>query len=501
MSKYLLGYDVGSSSVKAALIDAETGHGVASAFSPEKEMSIQSPHPGWAEQDPELWWKELVNATHRLHSQYDFDPASVISIGVSYQMHGLVCVDKNGKILRPAIIWCDSRAVKIGEEAFKSLGEDFCLTHYLNSPGNFTASKLKWVMENEPHVYEKMYKAMLPGDYIAYKLTDRMATTRSGLSEWICWDFLSQDKALGLIEHYGFSTDIFPTIVPTFGEQGFLSDYAANELNLRKGTSVCYRAGDQPNNAYSLSVTDPGEVVTTAGTSGVIYGVTEDARHDDLSRVNTFLHVNNTKESPRNGVLLCINGTGSANNWIKRNMAFSDYEEMNDLASQALPGSAGLLFFPFGNGAERVLTNHNIGARFSNLDFNVHGRGEVARSVQEGIVFAMRYGLEIMENMGLTAGVFKAGNANMFLSPVFREIFSNVTGGMLEIFDTDGAQGAARAAGVGCGYYKSIKESFTGLKKILQVEPDKALREGYQIQYLNWKDHLLHFLRNMGGGE
>lgn len=494
MAKYLLGCDIGSSSVKTALLDAETGQCVASAFSPEKEMSIQSPHTGWAEQDPELWWKELINATHQLHHQYDFSPESVMAIGISYQMHGLVCVDINGHVLRPAIIWCDSRAVKIGEKAFKNLGEDYCLTHYLNSPGNFTASKLKWVMDNEPELFEKIYKAMLPGDFIAYKLTNDISTTESGLSEWICRDFLSQGMADRLISYYGFSKDIFPQIVPTFGEQGFLSREAAKELNLAIGIPVCYRAGDQPNNAYSLSVIHPGEVATTAGTSGVIYGITEEAKHDHLSRVNTFLHVNNTKTQPRNGILLCINGTGSANSWIKKNMLFSDYEQMNELASKVLPGSKGLQFYPFGNGAERVLGNQNTGARFHHLDFNIHGRGEVVKAVQEGIVFALRYGLEIMENMGMNAKVFRSGKANMFLSPVFREIFSNATGGIVEILDTDGAQGAARASGVGCGFYKSFNESFIGLKKIMQIEPDITLEEEYQKQYLHWKENLLHFL-------
>lgn len=495
MSKYLLGYDIGSSSVKAALLDAESGRGVASAFSPEKEMPIQSPHPGWAEQDPEAWWNELVKATHTLHRQFSFSTQDVLAVGISYQMHGLVCLDKHGKVLRPAIIWCDSRAVKIGERAFEELGESFCLEHYLNSPGNFTASKLKWVKENEPSIYEKVYKIMLPGDYIAYKLTGRMTTTESGLSEGICWDFKSQGFADKLLDYYGFEKDILSEVVPAFGEQGLLTHKAAQELNLRENIPVSYRAGDQPNNAYSLHVLNPGEIAATAGTSGVIYGVTDEINYDKLSRVNTFLHVNNTRTQHRNGILLCINGTGIANSWIRKNMDFSGYEQMNKLAEKVIPGANDLIFFPFGNGAERILENQNKGARLINLDFNVHGRAEVARSVQEGIVYALRYGLEVMiKDMGMEMKVFRAGNANMFLSPVFRKVFSDVTGGVLEIYDTDGAQGAARAAGVGVKYYADFDESFIGLKKIVQIEPDKTLKDDYNMMYLRWKDNLERFL-------
>jgi xylulokinase len=351
------------------------------------------------------------------------------------------------------------------------------------------------VKENEPSIYEKIHKIMLPGDYIAYKLTGRMTTTESGLSEGICWDFKSQGVADKLLDYYGFEKNILSEVVPAFGEQGLLTHKAAQELNLPENIPVSYRAGDQPNNAYSLRVLNPGEIAATAGTSGVVYGVTDEINYDELSRVNTFLHVNNTRTQRRNGILLCINGTGIANSWIRKNMDFSGYEQMNRLAEKVSPGANDLIFFPFGNGAERILENQNKGARLINLDFNVHGRAEVARSVQEGIVYALRYGLEVMiKDMGMEMKVFRAGNTNMFLSPVFRKVFSDVTGGVLEIYDTDGAQGAARAAGVGVKYYANFDESFIGLKKIVQIEPDKTLKDDYNMMYLRWKDNLERFL-------
>lgn len=495
MSKYLLGFDLGSSSVKAALVEAETGHLVASAFSPEAEMPIQAPHPGWAEQDPEAWWQELSAAMGKLSGQVPFKKDEILAIGISYQMHGLVCLDRDGKVLRPAIIWCDSRAVEIGEKAFKDLGQEYCLSHYLNAPGNFTASKLKWVAANEPEIFEKIFKVMLPGDYIAYRLTGVMGTTISGLSEGICWDFAEKKPAERLFDYYGIPASLFSETVPTFGQQGLVNKEAAELLGIKPGTPVSYRAGDQPNNAYSLRVLEPGELAATAGTSGVVYGITDKINPDPLSRVNTFVHVNNTEAVTRNGILLCINGTGISYNWMRKNMAFSSYQEMNDLAAKASVGTKGLSFFPFGNGAERVLGNRTPGARLTGLDYNSHGREDMARVVQEGVAYALRYGMEVMEGMQMPLKVLRAGHANMFLSPVFRQVFANVSGAVIEIYETDGAQGAARAAGVGAGFYGSYQESFRGLHQIMQQEPDAALSIQYGELYLRWKTDLENSLR------
>jgi xylulokinase len=481
--------------VKAALVDVDTGACVASAHAPDEEMTIQAPRPGWAEQDPDVWWQQLIHATRKLQKQVPFVADEVQSIGISYQMHGLVCVDVSGQVLRPAIIWCDSRAVGIGQEAFQELGESYCLTHYLNSPGNFTASKLKWVMDHEPHIYEKIHQVLLPGDYIAYRLSGVMATTVSGLSEGICWDFRGGAPATKLFDYFGFRPGLFTHTVPTFGEQGRLHAASAEELGLKRGIPVSYRAGDQPNNAYSLKVLEPGELAATAGTSGVVYGVTDQIQPDSLSRVNTFVHVNNTETATRNGVLLCLNGTGISYSWLKRHMGYESYDQMNALAGEVSPGAEGLTFFPFGNGAERVLENKNPGARMQGLDFNIHSRGHLSRAVQEGIAFSLRYGLEVMESMQMPLKVFRAGRSNMFLSPVFRQVFSTITGAAIEMYETDGAQGAARASGVGAGIYRNYGESFRGLQKVLEVEPDASSQEQYSDIYQRWKADLEQFVR------
>ena len=485
----LLGIDIGSSSVKASIVDGNTGKSIASAFYPKQEMKITALQPGWAEQSPELWWENLKLAISEVLTSSKTDPKTIESIGISYQMHGLVVVDKNKQVLRPSIIWCDSRAAVYGNKAFKDLGEEKCLASLLNSPGNFTASKLMWVKENEPELFGRIDKIMLPGDYIAMKMSGEIQTTASGLSEGILWNFQEDTVAKSLMNYYGFNSSLIPGIVPTFSVQSVVSAMAARELGLAEGTKISYRAGDQPNNALSLNVLNPGEIATTAGTSGVVYGVSGEVKYDPLSRVNTFAHVNHTKMDPRLGVLLCINGTGILNSWLNKfvgNKQFS-YQEMNDKAATVAIGSEGLSILPFGNGAERVLQNRNIGAQISGLGFNTHTDAHLFRAAQEGIVFSFRYGMEIMEKIGIHAKVIRAGKANMFLSPVFRETLSGVTAAHIELYDTDGSVGAARGAGIGSGYYASANEAFSSLQKLDTVQPDVSKKDQYEEAYQSWK--------------
>lgn len=485
--RYLLGYDLGSSSVKATLLDIATGKAVQSATTPAQEMPIKAKQNGWAEQSPEMWWQELTNATAMLKAKTDFEANEVAAIGISYQMHGLVVVDKDLNPLHDALIWCDSRAVEIGNEAYKTLGNAYCDTHLLNSPANFTAAKLGWLQKNTPSVFEQIDKFMLPGDYIAARMTGEVCTTISGLSEGIFWDFKNQELAIPLKKYFKFSDSLFSRIVPTFGFQGALSAKSAHILGLKKGTPITYRAGDQPNNAFSLNVLNNGEVAATAGTSGVVYGISENAKSDKKGRVNTFVHVNSQTNAPKNGVLLCLNGTGALNAWLRRTVGNgSSYDTMNQMAAQTPIGAEGLCFLPFGNGAERILENKNINASLYGLNFNQHTNAHLFRAAQESIVFALNYGIQIMSEMGVEAHTVRAGFANMFLSPLFRTAFANTTGATIDLYDTDGAQGAARGAGLGAGIYKNFAEAFQGLNRVETIEPDKNLAAAYQDAYAHW---------------
>ncbi|NEW82217.1 MAG: carbohydrate kinase [Mariniphaga sp.] len=493
---YLLGIDIGSSSVKASILNGETGEIAGTSFYPKNEMTIVAKKSGWAEQQPELWWENLKLAILEAKSLAKISGEEIVAIGISYQMHGLVVVDKQQNVLRPSIIWCDSRATEIGSKAFNEIGNETCLSTLLNSPGNFTASKLKWVKENEPSVYEKIDKIMLPGDYIAMRMTSEIRTTASGLSEGMFWDFRKNKVSELVLNYYGFNKELIPELVDTFGIQGHVSTKIAGELGLKAGTPVSYRAGDQPNNALSLNVLNPGEIATTAGTSGVVYGVSGDVKYDPQSRVNTFAHVNHSAAENRLGVLLCINGTGILNSWLNKyvgNKAFS-YEEMNRKAAEIAIGSEGLSILPFGNGAERVLGNKNIGAQISGIGLNIHTEAHLFRAAQEGIVFSFKYGMEIMEQIGIKAKVIRAGKANMFLSPVFRETLAGVSGATIELYNTDGSVGAARGAGIGSGYYASAKEAFANLKKLETVTPDTSKSAQYEEAYQTWKIQLEKYI-------
>lgn len=489
---YLLGYDIGSSSVKVCLIEASSGKVIASEFSPKKEMKITAVHPGWAEQNPVDWWTNLKLAHEAVMHEAGINAEDIKGIGITWQMHGLILVDKDQNLLRPSIIWCDSRAVPFGEKAFKEIGEEKCLSHLLNSPGNFTASKLAWVKENEPEIFEKIDKIMLPGDYIAMRLSGEIGITVEGLSEGIFWDFKNNCISEDVINYYGIPKSFFPGIVPTFGIQATVSAVAAQELGLKEGTPISYRAGDQPNNALSLNVFNPGEIASTAGTSGVVYGVLDQLEYDKLSRVNTFAHVNHTEELTRLGVLLCINGTGILNSWLKQNFAtsLSSYGDMNDLASLSPVGAKGLSIIPFGNGAERVLENKETNCSIHGINFNIHTKGDILRAAQEGIVFSYEYGMDIMRNIGMDIQVIRAGNANMFLSSIFRKSLAGVSNAVIELYDTDGAVGAARAAGMGIGFYADSKEAFAALERIAVIEPQLEKREQYLEAYSRWKQHL-----------
>jgi xylulokinase len=492
---YLLGYDIGSSFIKASLLDAKSGIVVSKVAFPDKEMKIIAHFPGWAEQDPELWWRYTVQATKKLLDSYKINSQDIKAIGISYQMHGLVLVDEDNKSLRNSIIWCDSRAVQIGENAYKKIGKAYCLKRYLNSPGNFTISKLKWVKDNEKHIYSRINKFMLPGDYIALKMTNKICITEEGLSEAILWDYDNQKLADEMLKTFDISSKYIPEIVNSFSIQGGLTSKAAAELGLSTSTVVSYRAGDQPNNAFSLGVLNPGEVAATAGTSGVIFGISNQNKYEQKSRVNVFLSVNHKKSVPRYGMLLCINGTGILYRWLKENFAQGlSYEQMNEIAGSAEIGSGGVLVLPFGNGAERVLENRDIGCKISNIRFNTLSRGNIFRAVQEGIAFSMYYGLNLMKEMGVDTKVIKAGYANMFLSPIFCQTLSDITGAVIELYNTDGSIGAARGAGIGVGIYSNTESAFVGLKKIKTIKPINNNKQILNETYSKWLELLQRYL-------
>jgi xylulokinase len=338
------------------------------------------------------WWEHVQQAIARVHATKRYDPADIAAIGIAYQMHGLVLVDKDQRVLRDSIIWCDSRAVPYGDRAFATIGEQRSLERLLNSPGNFTAAKLAWVKEQEPAIYEKIDKVMLPGDFIALRLTGEATTHISALSEGIFWDFARPMRCRKMsFQTFGFDKKLIPEIRPLFSAHGGVKADVAAALQLTKGIPVTYKAGDQPNNALSLNVLEPGEVAATAGTSGVIYGVSDRLTYDPGSRVNSFAHVNYTGgEGGRrithtpgvtqagSGCCLCINGTGIMNRWIRdlvgghgTSMGLQPAECGGDADRSGECGVDGIAVWQWGRAD---LLQSIIGAQLLDIDLNVHGR-------------------------------------------------------------------------------------------------------------------------------
>jgi xylulokinase len=486
----LLGIDIGTSSIKVSVVDADTQLCVASAQYPETEAEIISLQNGWAEQNPDTWWEYLQHALMEANVSGKYNPKEIAAVGIAYQMHGLVVVNKQQLPLRNSIIWCDSRAVSYGENAFNTIGEEKCLSCLLNSPGNFTASKLAWLKENEPETFKQIHKAMLPGDFIAMRLTGDITTTPSALSEGIFWDFKEEEISKDVMRYFNFKKNIIPVIKDVFSTHGFLQEDIAAKLGLKQGIPVSYKAGDQLNNALSLNVMQPGEVAATAGTSGVIYAVADDLAYDKQSRVNSFAHINHSKNKKRIGVLLCINGTGIMNSWVKKMVgANKTYKQLNDEAAGIPAGSDDLLVFPFGNGAERMLNNKIVGSSVLNIDLNKHTSAHLYRAAQEGIAYAFRYGLDIMRENNIEPKVIRAGKANMFLSDAFIDAFVNITDVPVELYENDGSVGAALGAGIGAKIFEDEKAAFKNMKRLKLVEPNA--RHAYDKGYEKWKEELL----------
>lgn len=492
MSRYLLGYDVGSSSVKVALVEAASGRLLATAASPDVELPIHAPRPGWAEQDPESWWREAIHATARLRERFPFAGSEIAAIGIAYQMHGLVCLDRDGRVIRPSIIWCDSRAVETGAAMARELGSDYCSRHLLNEPGNFTAAKLAWLRVHEPENHARVKTYLLPGEWLAFRMTGHAITTASGLSEGMAWDFARDRAATEVLALAGVDATATGDVRPVFSNQGGLTAPAAAALGLETDTPVCYRAGDQPNNAFSLGVLDPGEVAATCGTSGVVYAVGDQPCGDPAGRWNVFAHVTHTAAAPRYGALLCLNGAGITYGWWRRVLAAGGdapaYDKLNALAESAPPGGNGLLMLPFGNGAERMLGNQCPGASLARIDFNRHGPGDVLRAAIEGVAFALADGLLAMRAAGIPLTTLRAGRANLFLSPIFRATLASAAGVRVELFGTDGAGGAARGAGLGAGIFPDARTAMSGLENLGGQDPDPSIAPAISEAFGRWRE-------------
>jgi xylulokinase len=315
------------------------------------------------------------------------------------------------------------------------------------------------------------------------------------LSEGIFWDYESDSVASWLLDYFEFSHDLVPDIVENFTPQAYISKQAAEETGLPEGIPITYRAGDQPNNALSLNVFNSGEVAATGGTSGVIYAVTDSKNSKESSRINHFAHVNYSDKNPTIGKLLCINGAGIMYRWLRNQSSAESYETMNRKASKIAIGSEGLVILPFGNGAERMLDNTNIGTQFCNINLNQHSKAHLYRAALEGIAFSFVYGMEILKNDNLAIKVIRAGNDNLFRSEIFAKTLATLIGYEIEIYNTTGAIGAARAAGLTDKDFERFGQNITNNDHVMTFKPIEN-KTPYLKAYQNWKTELEKQIKN-----
>lgn len=470
-----LGIDVGTSSVKVSIV-GEDGVILASATAPaSSERAINSPNPNWAEQNPEDWWEDAQQAILNLPLEARLQ---VEAIGIAYQMHGLVLVDSQFQPVRPSIIWCDGRNIQESQILAESLGLDALENRLLNKPGTLTLAKLAWVAEHEPETLAKAHTFGLPGDFIAYKLTGEWSTTKSGYSEMVGWDFGASIPFEEGFRKAGWKLPL-PEARPNLEEGAPIQKVIAEKLGLPPSARVTYRAGDQPNNAFGLGVLQQGETAISAGTSGVLYGIGDSSPglHEGINR---FLHVNS-----QIGVLMCLNGVGSALAFARRTwFQNQSYEALSELASQANPENCPY-FFPFGNGAERILSERAFSG-FTELDFNRHNLPELARSVFEGIAFAYRLGSEKMEKAGCLSKVVNGTESGLLKSSFFAQLLANELQVELILSEGDGSTAAARGAALGI---KKILPKPAPLKRYLPTSPANHER------FSHWHKILEKFLQ------
>jgi xylulokinase len=492
---YTIGYDIGSSFVKGVLWDEERGEVAAHVTVPDREMPIRAEKADWAEQDPEMWWEAVKAATQRLIDMVPGAGGRVRGIGVSYQMHGLVLLDRDGKVLRPSIIWCDSRATGMGKELEKAVGEEAVRRQLLNSPGNFTVSKLAWVIRNEPETASRIRWVMLPGDWIAYQLTGMVSTTVCGLSEGMLWNFKDHVPHVKALEAAGADPEWIPPVAPNPGDQGVVGSAVGAEMGFAPGARVLFRGGDQPMNAYGLGVDGPGMWAASAGTSGVLYRVDPVREAEPTGMANRFAHIGHSAENPAIGTLLCLNGAGIAYAWLRRVMfAGQEYAAINEHVAAVPAGADGVMFHPFGNGAERMLDNRQPGAGWSGIHFNRHGQGHLARAVMEGIVFAFVHGMRHVDPSLPALPVIRAPHAGLFRSELFASMLSTLAGADVQLHAGDGATGAAQGASVALGA-SAIKALDSNAARdepgVLKTHsPDPSIHDALESAYSRWKDAL-----------
>ena len=478
---YILGLDVSTTGSKALLIDT-TGAVMGTASSPH---TLSTPKPLWSEQDPEMWWEAVSNSIRNLIAQTGVDPKEIDAVGLTGQMHGLVLLDAQGEVLRPAILWndqrcqaqCDEIHERVGKEKFIQISGNVALT-------GFTAPKILWVAENEPHVYARVSHVLLPKDYIRYKLTGELAMDKADGSGTVLFDLKARDWSDELLETLDIPREWMP---PTFeGPQitGEVDEMAASLTGLMKGTPVTAGGGDQAAGAVGVGAVEPGIVGLVVGTSGVIFATTPAPLIEPEGRLHAFCHA-----APGlwhfMGVMLSAAGSLQ---WYRDTLApYMSFDELLREAESVPAGSEGLLFLPYLSGERTPHPDPLARGAFIGLTLR-HSRGHMTRAVLEGVAFGLKDSFNLIRNAGLEQISQVRASGGGTKGALWRQILADVLESELVSVNTTegGAFGAALLAGVGVGAWSDVATAcretihITG-KTTPNTANFQAYRDAYEI--------------------
>ncbi len=487
--KYWLGVDIGTGGSRALLVDAE-GHVAAGVTAAHED--IQMAHPLWAEQRPENWWDAAVEAIQGVLAKAGVRGEDVAGVGLSGQMHGLVLLDSENRVIRPALIWCDQRCQEQVDWINATAGAEMVLKQTANPVlTGFTAPKLIWVRDNDPSSYERTRQVLLPKDYIRFCLTGEFAGDVSDASGTALFDVVHRRWAEPLIEKLGIDRSVLPRVVESSELTGVISEEAASKTGLAAGTPVVGGAGDQAASAVGNGIVDSGLVSCTIGTSGVVFSHLDEAGFDPRGRVHTFCHAVPGKWH----VMGVTQGAGLSLQWFRNQLGadavheagekgIDSYDVLMEEAATAPVASEGLFWLPYLMGERTPHLDALARGGWVGLTAK-HTRAHLIRSVIEGVSYSLKDCLEIVESLGVDVKVVRASGGGA-RSPFWRSVLAGVFDRPIATLETQegSAYGAALLGMVGNGHFGSVTEACRAtISESDRLEPDKGMAAVYQNSY------------------
>lgn len=482
--RYLLGLDIGTSGVKALLL-SEEGKVINTC---SDNYPLSTPNSGWAEQMPAEWWYAVVKVINKIIKDSNIKSENIVGISLSGQMHSSVFLDKNMEVIRPAILWSDTRTAKQCEEIMSKAGGLKRLIKKVSNPAleGFTAPKILWLKENEPDNYQKVNFVLMPKDFIRYKLTGEVNTEVSDAAGTLLFDVKKKEWSKEFIETLGLKDDILPPVIESIDLGGKISETTARLTPLKEGIPVVAGGADNACGAVGSGIIKKGRIMVSIGSSGVVLAQTDQPYADKKGRIHLFNHAKPNSWYMM-GVML---SAGISFNWLKDSLfdGHLNYEKLNEKAMDIEIGSEGLIFLPYLYG-ERT-PHRDADAR--GVFFGISGRhkqGHFIRSVMEGITFGLKDSLRLIQQQNIKSKEIRVigGGAK---SKIWQQILADIFGYPISLLNIEEgpAFGAAIIAGIGIGVFKSFKEVSDSIIKVeKRVKPNKENVKRYKEYYEIYK--------------